>query len=161
MKLDSPKPLLQFFRYLLVGGFNTFFGYGVFAMLTWLFVGLGTYSYMYAAALANVIAISVAFLGYKWFVFRTRGNYLVEWIRCFGVYGSSVLIGLAGLPILVPILRHMLHRPEQAPYLAGALLTPLTVIFSFIGHKKFSFRPGLTQKTVPAKPGTPPARAGS
>ena len=41
-------------------------------------------------SLANLIAITVAFLGYKWFVFRTRGNYLVEWIRCFGVYGSSM-----------------------------------------------------------------------
>jgi putative flippase GtrA len=127
-------------RYIAVGGFNTVFGYGLFALLTWSFKGLGSYSYMYAAVLANVIAISVAFLGYKWFVFRTRGNYLIEWIRCFGVYGSSMLIGLAGLPILVTILRHVLRRPEGAPYIAGALLMIVTVVFSFIGHKNFSFR---------------------
>jgi putative flippase GtrA len=127
-------------RYILVGGFNTLFGYGLFALLTWFFRGLGSYSYMYSALLANVIAISVAFLGYKWFVFRTRGNYLVEYIRCFGVYGSSTLIGLACLPILVSILRRYLHHPQRAPYIAAALLTVVTVLFSFLGHKNISFR---------------------
>jgi putative flippase GtrA len=130
----------QFVRYILVGGFNTLFGYGLFALLTWSFRGLGSYNYMYAALLANIIAISVAFLGYKWFVFRTRGNYLVEYIRCFGVYGTSALIGLASLPILVPILRRFLHHPERAPYIAAALLTVVTVMFSFLGHKNISFR---------------------
>ena len=135
------KSLGQLARYLLVGGFNTVFGYGTFALLNWLFTGLGSYSYMYAAILANFIAITVAFLGYKWFVFRTRGNYLMEWIRCFGVYGGSALIGLAGLPILVPILRHHLQKPEQASYIAAAILTVIGVLSSFLGHKNISFRP--------------------
>jgi putative flippase GtrA len=140
MKPHSHKSVDQFVRYIAVGGFNTVFGYGLFALLTWSFRGLGSFNYMYAAVLANVIAISVAFLGYKWFVFRTRGNYLIEWIRCFGVYGSSALIGLAALPVLVPILRHVLRGPEQAPYIAGATLMIVTVLFSFLGHKNFSFR---------------------
>lgn len=129
-------------RYILVGGFNTLFGYGVFALLNWLFTGLGSYSYMYAAVLANLISISVAFLGYKWFVFRTKGNYLIEWIRCFGVYGTSALIGLAGLPILVTILRGHLSEPRRAPYVAAAVLTVITMIFSFFGHKNISFSTG-------------------
>jgi len=141
MMARSSKSVGQFARYILVGGFNTVFGYSLFAFLNWSFKGLGTYSYMYAAVLANFIAISAAFLGYKWFVFKTRGNYLREWIRCFGVYGSSALIGLIGLPILVPILRHFFAKPERAPYVAAALLTGVTVIFSFVGHKRFSFRP--------------------
>jgi putative flippase GtrA len=140
VKSHSSKPVGQFVRYIVVGGFNTVFGYALFALLTWSFKGLGPYNYMYAAVLGNVIAISVAFLGYKWFVFRTRGNYLIEWMRCFGVYGGSALISLAGLPILVPILRHVLQRPGQAPYIAGALLMMVTVLFSFFGHKNFSFR---------------------
>lgn len=134
------KSLREFVRYVFVGGFNTVFGYGVFALLNWLMRGLGNYSYMYAAVLSNFIAISVAFLGYKWFVFRTRGNYLIEWIRCFGVYGTSALIGLAGLPILVTILRPHLQRPEAASYLAAAILTVVSVVFSFFGHKNVSFR---------------------
>ena len=144
MKPTVQKSLPQFFRYLLVGGFNTIFGYSVFALLNWLFAGLGSFSYMYAAFLANLISITVAFLNYKWFVFHTRGNYLMEWIRCFGVYGTSALIGLAGLPILVPILRNHLHRPELASYIAAAIMTAGTVLFSFVGHKNFSFRQAMS-----------------
>jgi putative flippase GtrA len=140
LNLRTHKSVGQFVRYVLVGGFNTAFGFGLFALLNWSFKGLGPYNYMYAAVLANFIAISVAFLGYKWFVFRTRGNYLIEWLRCFGVYGSSALIGLAGLPILVPLLRRFLHKPEEAPYIAAAILTVITMIFSFLGHKNISFR---------------------
>ena len=148
MKTTSNKSLHQFARYVLVGGFNTVFGYGLFALLNWLFTGLVSYSYMYAAALTNIVAITVAFLGYKWFVFRTRGNYLVEWLRCLGVYGSSILISLAGLPILVPILRRHLEHPEGASYLAAAIMTVVTVILSFLGHKNISFRGKLNSPGV-------------
>ena len=136
----SLRPLPQFVRYILVGGFNTLFGYFVFALLNWLFSSFSSYSYLYAAVPGNVIAITVAFLGYKWFVFRTRGNYLIEWIRCVGVYGSSMLIGLVGLAIFVPILRHHLRNPQLAPYLVGAVMTAVGVIISFLGHRNISFR---------------------
>lgn len=130
----------QFVRYVTVGGFNTVFGYSIFALLNWLFKRLGSYSYMYAWVLANFIAISAAFLAYKWFVFRTSGNYLVEYLRCFGVYSTALLINAAALPILVSILRHVLHNRDLAPYVGVAILTILTVVISFVGHKKISFR---------------------
>jgi putative flippase GtrA len=136
----AKRSIQQFVRYVLVGGFNTVFGFGVFAFLNWSFRGLGSFAYMYAWALANVIAITAAFLAYKWFVFRTRGKYLVEWIRCFGVYGSGMLFGAVALPITVTVLRRTMHRPELAPYLAGAMLTVVTVLLSFQGHKHFSFQ---------------------
>ena len=141
MKQQPPKTFLEFIRYALVGGFNTVFGYSIFVLLNWSFTGLGSYSYMYAAVLANLIAVTVAFLAYKWFVFRTSGNYLAEWVRCVGVYGSSIVIGLVGLPILVPILRRNLQKPELASYIAAALMTVVTMVFSFVGHKNISFRP--------------------
>jgi putative flippase GtrA len=154
---DSHKSFLQFSRYLLVGGFNTFFGYSLFALFNWFFAGV-SYGYMYASFLASLISIAVAFLGYKWFVFRTRGNYLMEWVRCVGVYGSSMAIGLVGLPILVPILRGHLHHPERAPYIAGAILTVITVIFSFLGHKNISFRQRLAGESANAH-SEPPTEA--
>jgi putative flippase GtrA len=137
-----------------VGGFNTVFGFAVFALLNWLFRSFGSFRYMYAWALANFIAITVAFLAYKWFVFRTRGNYLREWIRCFSVYGSGMMFGFVALPILVTALRHTMRRPELASYLAVALLTTVTVILSFFGHKEFSFRQGLVGEEL-----TPPPKA--
>ena len=142
MNLPRDRSLFQFVRYLLVGGFNTLFGYCLFAFLNWLFMGrLGKYSYMYASCLASIFSITVAFLGYKWFVFRTRGNYLREWLKCVGVYGSSALIGLIGMPILVPLLQAHIRRPERASYIAGAIMMLVTALFSFFGHKNVSFRP--------------------
>ncbi len=61
------------------------------------------------------------------------------------------------LPILVPILRHTLHRPELAPYIAGAILTVVTVLFSFFGHKNFSFRQKLVEKDLVSRSETPSA----
>lgn len=142
--LSSKESAGQFLRYILVGGFNTLFGFCVFALLNWLFRKFGSFAYMYAWLLANVIAITAAFLAYKWFVFKTRGNYLIEWIRCFSVYGSGMAFGAVALPITVTILRRTMHRPDSAPYVGVALLTSVTVILSFLGHKNFSFRKGIS-----------------
>ncbi len=136
---------MQFIRYLMVGGFNTAFGYGIFALLNWSFTGWGNFSYLYASFLASLIGITVSFLGYKWFVFHTRGNYLVEWLRCVGVYSTTMIVGLVGLPVLVPMLRAHLEHPERASYLAGAIMTGMTVILSFVGHKNVSFRQKLAE----------------
>jgi putative flippase GtrA len=124
----------------MVGVFNTLFGYLLFALFNWWMAGLGEHSYLLASIFASAVTISAAFFLYKWFVFRTHGNYLKEWVRCVGVYGSSIAIGLIGLRILVPILRGHLQHPVQAPYIAAAILTVITVIFSYIGHKNISFR---------------------
>lgn len=99
---------------------------------------------MYAASVGSVITISVAFLGYKWFVFRTKGNYWTEWIRCFAVYGANALVGLAGLPVLVTVLQPHLHDPGQASYIAAAIMTCVTVLVGFVGHRKVSFRQRLS-----------------
>jgi putative flippase GtrA len=51
-----------------------------------------------------------------------------------------MIVSLAGFAILVPILRRNLQNPEQAPYIAGAVMVVVTVLFSFLGHKRISFR---------------------
>lgn len=132
--------LWQLFRYLLVGGWNTLFGYATFALLTMLLTDRVPYAYMVANVIANVIAITVAFLGYKWFVFKTRGNYLREYLRTFTVYGFSMLLGLVLLPILVVVTGHFVHDQKLVPYIAQAAAIPLIVVLSFVGHKKYSFR---------------------
>jgi putative flippase GtrA len=73
-------------------------------------------------------------------VFKTKGNYLREWARCVVVYSGAIAIGLILLPILVAAVRHYTSYQRQAPYIAGAMLTVVSVVFSFFGHRKFSFR---------------------
>jgi putative flippase GtrA len=123
-----------------VGGLNTLFGYGSFAALNYWLTGRIPYPYMVANLLANIAAITFAFIGYKYFVFRTKGNLLREYLRTYLVYGSSTLFGLALLPALVFALGFVIHRPSVVPYVAQAIGTVLVVTTSFFGHKKYSFR---------------------
>src|SRR5262249_42535706 len=128
----------QFARYLVVGAGNTLFGYGSFALFTALLssVPLG---YVLAAALASLLNISVAFVGYKWFVFKTKGHYLREWLRCVAVYGTGIVPGMVGLTVLVPALKALTGWPRAAPYIGGAIMTALGVVYSFLGNRKFAF----------------------
>ena len=139
-RLAGHIPPGQLGRYLLVGIWNTAFGYGTFAAFTALLYRYGKNSYLAAMVLSSLINITVAFLGYKWFVFKTKGNYLREWLRCLSVYSGSILISFIALPGLVFALRKWGGYDRGAPYLAGALLTGVTVIVSFFGHKHISFR---------------------
>jgi putative flippase GtrA len=140
MKLTGHIPPGQFGRYLLVGAWNTLFGYGTFALFTALLNPIVPHSYIWASLLSSLLNITAAYLGYKWFVFKTKGNYLREWMRCVAVYSGGIIFGLIALPVLVHLIRRNSRFFAEAPYIAGALLTVLVVIYSFLGHKKFSFR---------------------
>jgi len=133
-------PSGQMSRYLVVGLWNTAFGYGTYAGFTALLSPYGGNSYLAAMLLSTLTNITVAFFGYKWFVFKTRGNYLKEWLRCLSVYSGNVLLSFIALPGLVYLLRHEFGYGRGAPYIGGAILTMAGVILSFFGHKHVSFR---------------------
>ncbi|MFD2110537.1 GtrA family protein [Thiorhodococcus fuscus] len=140
--LISHIPPGQFGRYLIVGVWNTAFGYSTFALFTAALDRYIPFSYLAASLLSSVLNITIAFLGYKWFVFKTKGNYLKEWSRCLVVYSGAILLGLALLPPSVFVVTYLTEDPRIAPYIAGALLMGFQVILSFLGHKTFSFRDG-------------------
>ena len=118
-------------RYLVAGLWNTAFGYGVFAgLIAW---HSSHIHYLLIAGVSNVLAISNAYVVHKFFVFRTRGNYLKEYLRYWLVYGAAAVIGMLGLAILVAGLSVNI-------YLAQIGVVCGQVIFSFIGHRRFSFR---------------------
>ncbi|MEB3327915.1 MAG: GtrA family protein [Candidatus Sericytochromatia bacterium] len=145
-------------RYVLVGGFNTVFGYAVYAGLTALLMPRLAAGYMVASLLGSIVAITVSFVNHKLFVFKTQGNWLREWWRCVAVYGSSMLLGLMALPLLVWGCEWLTGEVASAPYVAGAVWTMLTVGWNFWGHKNFAFagppsRPaGPEKRSEPTKP---------
>ena len=139
-KLARHIPPGQFGRYLLVGTWNTLFGYGSYAFFTAILSPMIPHSYIAASVISSLLNISVSYLGYKFFVFKTKGNYLREWIRCVGVYSVGILFGVLALPVLVLLIRRNTRFVAEAPYIAGAILTAFMVVYSFVGHKKFSFR---------------------
>jgi putative flippase GtrA len=138
--LTGHIPPHQLGRYLVVGIWNTAFAYGTFALFTALLDRYMPASYMAGSLLSALLNITVSFLGYKWFVFKTKGNYLKEWGRCLMVYSGSIVVGLALLPPTVFIVSHVTGSPRAAPYIAGALLLSVQVILSFLGHKRFTFK---------------------
>ena len=136
---SQPQPISRtVFRYLAVGAVNTVFGYGCFAVLTMLLTPMA-YGYVLASLLANLLAITFSFLGYKWIVFKTQGNYLKEWIRCLGVYSGNILLSAAALPFFVAAVRHHTGNAHTAPYIAGAIVLVFSLPFSFFGHRHISF----------------------
>jgi len=132
-------PPEQFLRYVIVGGFNTLFGYACFALLTMVMSRRLPYAYILAGVISSFINITVSFLNYKWFIFKTKGNYFREWARCVAVYSGGMLATACLLPACVFVLHHLTPMRDSAPYVAAAFLMIINVVASFIGHKKFSF----------------------
>ena len=151
-RLTRHFPPGQFIRYLCVGCFNTVFGFTTFAAINYILRRHNVpVSYLYAVVLANLINITVAYFGYKIFVFKTQGNYRKEWLKAMAVYGTSFLPTLITLPTLVQFLKfilplqlsalhHTYASKEAAPYIANAILTVFGVIYNFFGHKNVTFR---------------------
>ena len=115
----------------MVGGWNTVFGYLAFVALYYL---LNTWiHYLIVVVLAHILAITNAYVGYKIFVFKTKGNYLREYLRFYVVYGFALLLNLILLPLVVEIL-------HISPVIGQACVMAFTVVFNYLGHKHYSFR---------------------
>jgi len=138
-------------RYLLAGACNTLFGLCNTLAITRLFVVLvpSQPKLMGAAAMlcASFFSIAFSFLTYKWFVFKTRGNYLREYLRSLLVYLPSIAINtLAVAPLSVALnsvnapIESMTKISGGSVFLASALLVGSTFVLSFFGHKHVSFR---------------------
>lgn len=139
-------PAGQILRYLGVGVWNTIFGYLCYAASVFLFRHLLPHDKLpltadIAYVAATPVSITMSYLCYKFFVFKTQGNYLREWLRCFAVYGTGMIPVLVALPVLTRALQTIHTLPSSAaPLLAGVITTGFTTIYSYIGHRNFSFR---------------------
>jgi putative flippase GtrA len=133
--LRRAVPTWEVIRFLIVGGFNTlfsmllYFGFGI--LLTRVMPG---FSQVWIADLALVcstpIAITISFLGFKHFVFRTKGHYLSVTIPV-----SLVLVALFTELFLLTSVPH-----KDAKFLAGIANSAIIAVYSYFGHKKFSFK---------------------
>jgi putative flippase GtrA len=119
--------------YLVVGGWNTVFGYGAWVLMQFL---LGGYlHYLIVIVLAWPIAVLNAYLGYRYIVFRSRGPVLKELPRFSLVYLATLLVNLALLPVALRVLPFSIYAVQ-------ALFTGVVVVCSYLGHKYYSFRGG-------------------
>ncbi len=119
--------------YLVVGGWNTVFGYAIWAVLQYV---LGDHlHYLVVVLIAWPIAVLNAYIGYRYVVFRSHGPIIRELPRFSMVYVATLLANL----ILLPIALHVL--PLNI-YLIQALLTCVVIVCSFLAHKYYSFSGG-------------------
>jgi putative flippase GtrA len=154
--LRRALPAGEVIRFLLVGIWNTAFALILSTILVAIYSHLLPQKLIlftadFASITSKPLAITMAFLCYKHFVFRTKGNYLKEWLRCFAVYGVGTLPELIALPFvtkfwllfplgfLSPVFTR-LHIMHPAPVLAIIVVAVFTAIYSYFAHKKFSFR---------------------
>tara|TARA_B110000467_G_C18293201_1_gene466183 strand:- start:45 stop:446 length:402 start_codon:yes stop_codon:yes gene_type:complete len=119
-------------KFMIVGIINTIFGY---------LIGLLNYFIFYSKIgiigvgfLNNIIAITFSFTLLKFFVFKTTNiNWFLEYIRSYVVYGIQGLAGILILWVCVSFFNINIFFSQ-----AISILT--TVLLSYFGHKKFTFK---------------------
>lgn len=128
---DFARRYREQLTFLVVGGWNTVFGYGVFAALYWFF---GGHLNVDLVLLASFPPTTVnAYLCYRFFVFRSTGALRRELPRFALVYAVTMAVNL----VVLPIARRDL--PLNV-YAVEALFLFVIVCVSYVGHKYFSFR---------------------
>jgi putative flippase GtrA len=136
-------PSGEVIRFLMVGGFNTVFSLALYNGFVFIIHrmlpnrGLPLIVDI-ASITSKPIAITIAFLCYKHFVFRTKGNYLKEWLKCFAVYGISTPAELIILPLATTFFVHF--TIPHPTFLAGLVNSVVIACYSYFAHKKFSFK---------------------
>ena len=129
-------PLLRLVRdrrvaFVIVGCINTVVGLAWFALFQATVGEL--WGYMATLGFAHVASVLCAFVLYRRFVFRVRGHVWLDLGRFEVVNLTSLGINAVALPVLVEVF-------HLQPFLAQVVITFVTMIVSYVGHGRFSFR---------------------
>jgi len=116
---------IQFFRFLLVGGINTLFGYLIFSALILL-----KFHFSIASLLGTILGVIFNYFTTGRIVFNHRNPRLI--IKFFGVYGITYLVNLFFLNIFDKLHMNML--------IAGAILIFPIALLSYFLNKTFVFK---------------------
>lgn len=119
--------------YLLVGGLNTVIGLSVFPALYFLTKSYQLH-YMVVLGISQVVCVTIAFFTNKYFVFKTEGNHLSEYLKFAAFYSAYFVINLIVMPILVEI-------AGMNPVKSQILISIGIIISSYFWHSKITFAP--------------------
>ncbi len=122
--------LPQRVRFLLVGGYNTVFGYLVFSGMYLLFERW--IHYLVIGLLAYIVSLINSFTAYRLLVFQSAA----PWRKAFVRFNSAQLIamgcGMACLYVLVEFV-------HLSPILSQGLVIFASAVLTYLLHKYFSF----------------------
>ncbi len=122
-------------RFLLVGGFNTVFAYGVYAFL----LKLLCLPYMLALAIQYFITINVSVFTMRYYVFESKGDFMAEFLKAWSVYLALFFVNTLGLSFLVEFCK-IDELWAQGVYLI------FSTIITYLLHKYFSFSKKVNKK---------------
>ena len=125
-------------RFLVVGGWNTAFNYGMLLVLDALLRNQLHYAVIFT--LNWIVGITQNLFTLKLFVFRTKGHWLREYLRSYVVYAGAYLASL----FITAVTMEVWH-----PMLGLAALPSIVVVtlISWFGHKHFTYRTGAAPET--------------
>ena len=113
-----------------MGVFNTAFNWLVFSALVWSF---GGGFYLWSLFIMYAIGSVVGFVLYRRFVFPVTGSILTDALRFQLVSVGPFIVNVFFLMTLIEWLR-------VDPVIGQTVFVVLNAIWSFLGHKYFSFR---------------------
>ena len=126
-------------KFVLVGIWNTIFGYLVFILLETLFslyISPQYISYMSASVLGQIVAVINAFVFHKYLTFKSsaKGRELIkEFFRFTMTYGFTFCLNLALLPFFVEIF-------HITPKVSAGIIIFIVLPINYFGHSRFSFK---------------------
>lgn len=141
---DVPRRLWQDnrkLRFLVVGAWNTLFGYLTFFVLYLL--AADRLHYLIIAALAHFIAVSQSYFMQRHLVFLSAAPVAGEFVRFNVSHIGTLLFGLLAMTLLV-------EAASMPPLIAQAIVILMSVVLSYLLHSRLSFgttagRPGPSQ----------------
>lgn len=120
-------------RFLVVGAYNTAFGYAAFAIL-YLLAGERV-SYLILLVIAHFLAVTNAFLGHRNVTFIATGSVWRQYLRFNVSYLGLLLLGLILMSLSVRVLG--LH-----PLVASAFVVAITAVTGYSVHRTYTFGRG-------------------
>jgi putative flippase GtrA len=118
-------------RFLCAGGLNTLFGLAAFPVLMWTFSSEALH-YLVILTIAQVLSVLFSFVTNKFLVFRTRGNYVAEFLKFGTFHGIYFLANLAILPLFVELL-------GIPPIWAQFAFAGGVIVTSYFWHSRITF----------------------
>ena len=116
---------INFYKYLVIGGINTGFGYGVFALF--LFLG---WHYSVAVLFATVLGVMFNFQTYGKFVFNNHSQHLI--VKFVLVYVVIYLINVSLLSLVDFFVADL--------YLSGAIIILPIAYLGYVLNRKFVWK---------------------
>ena len=118
-------------RFLVIGGLNTIVGLFTYPIV-YLVADDFNFHYLQVLAISQFLCINFSFCMNKWFVFKTKNNYLKEYLKFCTFHSIHILINFGLLPILVEVF-------AIQPIIAQLSFSIIVIVSSYFWYSRITF----------------------